>query len=166
MIKGSSNKSIKVCHVTSAHPRYDVRIFHKECKSLANYGFDVTLLVNDDLPDENINKVKIVSTQTKPKNRFERMVKSKKAIKSKILEIDADIYHFHDPELLTEAYWIKRKGKKVIFDFHEDVSMLILYMTWIPKRLRKIVSVIYSKFEEQKAKKLDALISVTPHIVD
>ena len=90
---GNSTNQKKVCHVTSAHPRYDVRIFHKECKSLANNGFDVTLLVNDNLPNESIDGVKIISTQLKPKNRYDRMVKSKKRIKRLMLEIDANIYH-------------------------------------------------------------------------
>lgn len=165
MIENSTNHN-KVCHVTSAHPRYDVRIFHKECKSLANNGFDVTLLVNDNLPNEAIDGVKIVSTQLKPSNRYERMVKSKKKIKTLMLETDADIYHFHDPELLPEASWIKNKGKKVIFDFHEDVSQQILFKMWIPGKLRKIVSSIYKIYEQKRAKSFDALITVTPKFVE
>lgn len=156
----------KVCHVTSAHPRYDVRIFHKECKSLANNGFDVILLVNDNLPNETIDGVNIVSTQMKPKNRYERMVKSKKYLRIKMIEIDADIYHFHDPELLPEASWMKNKGKKVIFDFHEDVSQQILFKTWIQKPIRQMVSLMYKKYEKNIAKKLDAIITVTPKFVE
>jgi glycosyltransferase involved in cell wall biosynthesis len=165
MIENSTTHN-KVCHVTSAHPRYDVRIFHKECKSLANNGYDVTLLVNDNLLNESINGVKIVSTQMKPKNRYERMVKSKMKIKTLMLEIDADIFHFHDPELLPEAAWIKKKGKKVIFDFHEDVSQQILFKTWIPGKLRKTVSSIYKSYEKNKAKSFDAIVTVTPKFVE
>lgn len=162
----NSTTQKKVCHVTSAHPRYDVRIFHKECKSLANNDFDVTLLVNDNLSDEDIDGVKVVSTQMKPSNRYERMVKSKKYLRVKMIEIDADVYHFHDPELLPEASWIKNKGKKVIFDFHEDVSQQILFKTWIPKLIRQMVSLLYKKYEKNIAKKLDAIITVTPKFVE
>lgn len=166
MLKNNRKNLTKVCHVTSAHPRYDVRIFHKECKSLANNGFDVTLLVNDEIPSEIIDKVQIVSTQFKPRNRFERMIKSKKAIKKLMLEVNADIYHFHDPELLPEASWIKKQGKIVIFDFHEDVSKQILFKTYIPKGLRKFVSKAYEKYEKSKSKDFDALVTVTPKFVD
>ncbi len=164
MIENSTNQT-KVCHVTSVHLRYDVRIFHKECKSLANNGFDVTLLVNDNLQNEAIDGVKVVSTQMKPKNRYERMVKSKKKIKTLMIEIDADIYHFHDPELLPEAAWIRKKGKKVIFDFHEDVTELIFFKNWIPKSFRKIIARGYKLYESQKIVKFDALVSVTPKFV-
>ena len=55
---------IKVCHITTVHSnRYDVRIFEKECTSLAKAGYDVTLLVNDELPDEVKNNVKIIRSE-------------------------------------------------------------------------------------------------------
>ena len=56
---------IKVCHVTSAHNRYDGRIFLKQCVSLANNDYDVTLLCCDTLPDEKKNNVNIVSVNKK-----------------------------------------------------------------------------------------------------
>lgn len=157
---------ISVCHVTSVHPRYDVRILHKECVSLARHGFAVALLVNDTLPDEKFENVEIISTQFKPRNRFDRMFISKKRIRNLMREIDADIYHFHDPELLPEAAWIKHRGKTVIFDFHEDVAQQILFKTWIPKCFRVIISNLYAKYERNMARKFDALISVTPKIVE
>ncbi len=54
--------SIKVCHITSVHQRYATRIFHKKCTSLANTGYDVTLLVADGKKDKVSNNILIIST--------------------------------------------------------------------------------------------------------
>ena len=35
---------IKVCHMTCAHGEEDVRIFHKECVSLAKADYDTYLV--------------------------------------------------------------------------------------------------------------------------
>jgi hypothetical protein len=34
----------KVCHMTSVHDSSDVRVFDKECASLANAGYEVYLI--------------------------------------------------------------------------------------------------------------------------
>lgn len=156
----------KVCHITSAHSRYDVRIFVKECVSLAKNGHDVTLIVNDNDPDEISEGVKIISTKFKPKNRLERFFNSKKLLLSKALEVDADIYHLHDPDLLPLGNKIKKMGKKVIFDSHESVPDQIMDKPWIPKMLRGCIAKIYTIYEKNSLKNYDSVISVTPYIVE
>lgn len=156
----------KICHLTSAHTRYDLRILKKQCVSLAKSGYDVTLIVNDNKEDEVYQGVKIISTNFVSKNRLERMIKSKNKIYKKAIQVDADIYHFHDPDLLVLGNKLKRKQKKVIFDSHEDVPEQIKDKQWIPKILRNIISKIYEVYEKKSVKKYDAVISVTPHIVE
>lgn len=156
----------KICHMTSTHSRYDIRIFVKECVSLAKNGFDVTLIVNDIAPDELIEGVRIVSTKFKPKNRLQRFIYSKKYLYKKALEVNADIYHIHDPDLLTVARKLTTKGKKVIYDSHEDVPRQILSKSWIPKNIRKLISYIFEKYENKTTKTLAAVVVPTPHIAD
>ena len=155
-----------VCHVTTVHQRHDVRIFHKECRSLANNGYNVVLLVNDTLANEALDGVNIFSTHFKPKNRLDRMITSTRLIKAQIKQVNAQLYHFHDPELLPIAAWTKRQGKTVIFDFHEDVSQQILYKHWIPKALRQLIASLYRAYEDNLIGKFDGVISVTPKIVE
>ncbi len=156
---------MKVCHVTSAHNRYDGRIFQKECCSLTK-KYDVYLLVNDKNNDELKNNVHIISTKFKPKNRFERFFKSKNSIIKKALEIDADIYHLHDPDLLNMVEDLKEQNKKIVFDSHEDYPQLIKEKEWIPRILRSLASKYYENKEKKILKKVDAVVSVTPHIVN
>lgn len=155
----------KVCHITSAHGRYDVRIFMKQCRSLAKNGYDVTLIVNDDNNDEVIDGVKIISTRFAPKNRVERFFNSKKLILKKALEIDADIYQIHDPDLLTLGNKLKRMNRKTIFDSHEDVPDQIMEKQYIPAIFRGILSFFYKILENKSIKSYDALISVTPKVI-
>ena len=160
--------TIKICHITSAHPRYDTRIFYKECTSLVNAGYEVILLVAEKKGSQpEINKgVSIIPVHFEPKNRFDRIFNSPKVMLKKALEVNADIYHFHDPELLQIALKLKKNNKKVIFDSHEDVCGQILSKKWIPGILRPIVSYLYMCYSNHVLSKLDHLIGVTPHLVD
>lgn len=135
--------SVKVCHVTSVHPRYDTRIFIKECTSLTNAGYDVTLLVADGKPDEVKNGVKIISVSDIPKSRFHRIIKSSNVMYKKALKVDAEIYHLHDPELLSLARKLKKAGKKVVFDSHENYPAQIKVKGYIPYILRSAISSLY-----------------------
>ena len=155
----------KVCHLTSAHPRYDVRIFEKECVSLSKYNFEVNLIVNDDLPNEVKSNVNIISTGYTPKNRLDRIVNSKKKILKLANDLDADVYHLHDPELLPLIRPFVKKGKKVIFDAHEDTAEQIMDKEWIPYQIRRLVSLLYSQYSKKALKRATAIITVTPQLV-
>ncbi|MFA5576922.1 MAG: glycosyltransferase family 4 protein [Tissierellaceae bacterium] len=148
----------KVCHITSSHGRYDTRIFLKQCKSLVKYGYDVMLLVNDDKEDEIVDGVKIISTKFKPVSRRERFLNSKKKLFEMAIKIDADIYTFHDPELLLLGYRLKKAKKVVIFDSHENYPEQILIKNYIPIFLRKIVATLYKKIETEVCMRLDAVL--------
>jgi len=156
----------KVCHITSAHSKDDPRIFHKQCVSLAKAGYSVTLIVNGEPLNEIVKEVHIISTGIKPQNRKERFFDSKKKLWQKAMEVDADIYQLHDPDLLPIGNKLKRAGKKIIFDSHEDVPQQIMDKGWIPKYLRNIVSKTYEAYEKHSISEYDGAISVTPKIVD
>lgn len=58
-------------------------------------------------------------------NRFKRMIQGVKSVYSVAININADIYQLHDPELLTVALKLKKHGKKVVFDSHECYLTLL-----------------------------------------
>ena len=156
---------MRICHVTSVHQRYDTRIFHKECTSLANAGYDVTLLVADGKKEEVRNGVKIVSANCVPTSRYKRILLSGHVMFGAARQIDAAIYHLHDPELLPLGKKLKRCGKKVIFDSHENVSGQIMGKEWIPKILRLPISIAYTIYANHILEKMDYIIAVTPTMV-
>ncbi len=151
----------KICHITTVHPRYDVRIFHKECKSLRDAGYDVNLIVADGKGDEQIDGIKIWDIG-KPRGRRERMMKFSKLALKKAMAIDAAVYHFHDPELIPVGLKLLRKGKKVIYDIHENLPKQVLYKEYIPKAVKKIVSVAVDNWESRAIKKFSYNIVADP----
>ncbi len=152
----------KVCHFSSAHAPNDTRIFHKQCASLAKAGYDVTFVVkakDEKSASTSTEKgVHIIQVPVDASSRLKRMLFGAKAVYQKALEVDADIYEFHDPELLPYGLKLAKKGKKVIFDSHEDYPTQIMEKEWIPSFLRKIISGVYKAYETHVVKRLDAVL--------
>ena len=156
---------MKICHLTSVHLYTDTRILIKECKSLAKAGFEVHFVVPG-APTSVIDDVQIHGVIKETGNRLKRMTKTVDRVYKKGLEIDADIYHFHDPELIPVALKLKKHGKKVIYDVHEDVPRQLLTKSWIPKYTHILVSNIVEKYENYAAKNFDVIITATSFIRD
>ena len=154
----------KVCHISTVHYENDSRILLKECQSLSKAGFDVSLVINSD-KDKYIYGTNIVALDDSNKSRVYRMFKKSKVALKKALEVDADIYHFHDPELIRIGLKLKRMGKKVIYDVHEDVPKQILVKEYLgPLFIRKIVSKVFNFYEKNSTKKFDAVVGAIDEI--
>tara|TARA_B100001939_G_scaffold16845_2_gene14086 strand:+ start:2586 stop:3677 length:1092 start_codon:yes stop_codon:yes gene_type:complete len=153
----------KVCHITTVHKGLDVRIYHKECITLSK-DFEVYLIINDKINQITNESVKLIEINNSSKNRISRFFKSSNEALKKAIEINADIYHLHDPELLRIALKLKKRNKKVIYDAHEDLPRQILTKHWIPKIIRKPIAYLVEKAENNIVKKIDGVISATPTI--
>lgn len=155
----------KLCHISSVHPDNDVRILHKQCVSLAEAGYDISLILTN--VEERIHKgVKIISVSSKKGSRIMRMTETVNKVLNEALKVDADIYHFHDPELLRIAAKLKGHNKKVIYDVHEDLPRQLMSKKYINSGIKKILSFLVEKYEDKKSSKLDYIITSTPHIRD
>jgi len=153
----------KVCILTPVHPVFDTRIFHKEAKTLIDAGYDVTLIAQHD-KNKTVDGIKIIALP-KPKNRFERFIKLDYLTYKKAIHQKANIYHFHDPELIPWMVKLKKKTKaKIIYDVHEDVAKQILSKYWLPKIFRRLIAYNFDKYEKYIAKKIDYIIAATPDI--
>ena len=147
-----------VCHLTTAHDVFDIRIFQKECKSLTK-KYEVHLVCKYN-KDECVDNIYIHGVRCENTNRYLRMTKVVYLVLKKALEIDAEVYHFHDPELIPVGIYLLYKNKKVIYDVHEDYPAAILSKTWIPSIFRKTVSKIFKKIEEIVCPQFNNVITV------
>lgn len=148
-----------IAHLTSAHSRYDTRIFLKMCSSLAQKcEYKIFLVIADGLGNEKKNDVNIIDVGKKTGGRLSRMTKTVYKVYKKAMEINADIYHLHDPELIPIGLKLRKKGKKVVYDIHEFLPVQILYKNWIPKPLRKPIAESFSLYESYVARKFYSLV--------
>jgi len=152
----------KVVHMTSVHVPFDPRIFHKECRSLAGAGFDVTVIGTDWQEGER-DCVQIKSIQG-GSSRLGRMTRTVWRIFREARKQRADIYHFHDPELIPIGLLLRAGGKDVIYDIHEDNPKEILSKRYLPGWSRGAVSWVIARLENMASGRFSALVVVTPSI--
>lgn len=146
----------KICHVTSAHPPEDGRIFRRACISSVKAGFQTYLIQ----PGESYRKngVHIVGLgKPKKTGRLYRMTLFAKYAYEKALAVDADLYHLHDPELLCYAKRLKKQGKAVIFDSHENYVEQIKNKSYLPKILASAASKLYDNYSKKVFLRIDGL---------
>ena len=158
--------ALKICHMTSTHYPKDQRIFYKECISLANAGYEVWLVEQGDSEED--TGVHIIGTGERNKGRYYRLLVRPAKVYKQAKELDADIYQFHDMELLPYGLKLKRAGKIVVFDYHEDFSSRFAYSDALPGPmfLKRFLSRIYTSYEARAIRSLDGMISVTPHFCE
>jgi glycosyltransferase involved in cell wall biosynthesis len=157
---------VRVAHLTSAHQTDDARIFWKECLSLVQAGYDVTLVAADQGPPRRVgpaNAVEILPV-TPRSSRFGRIVVTAWSVTVAAWRGNFDIYHFHDPELLPCGLMLRLAGKRVIYDAHEDLPRDILFKTWIPGTLRPAAARAAGALEWLTGRMMSGVVAATPVI--
>ena len=150
--------------MTSVHPWSDTRIFNKMCRSLAADGGQVILLAPID-KRTCIDGINIFPVR-RPAFRIMRMLISSYQIFKYARQIQADIYHFHDPELLFVGRALRFTGRNVVYDVHEDYSNSIMSNDSIPDALRTFASALTWAIERNSIPKLNGTVSATPGIAN
>ena len=163
MLTNNLMQDKKICILSSVHPVFDARIFYKEAKTLAARGCHVVLIAQHD-KEETVDGIKIIPLP-KPKNRSERMTKVVWKLLTLALKQKADVYHFHDPELIPAGIVLRLLGNKVIYDVHEDVPKQIMYKNWIGGPwLKKCVAFIVHIIEQTGVAVFTRIVAATPDI--
>ena len=137
-----------VAHITSVHPRNDVRIFRKECRTLVAAGYEVKLLVADGNGNEISDGVAVIDVGLERGGRWQRMTRTRR----------------HDPELLPVGVSLQRQGKRVIYDAHELLPASIRSKHYLPKLSRWVAAHLIGNYERFVARRLSAVIAATPVI--
>ncbi len=157
--------SLNICHFTSVHPWNDIRIFHKECVSLASMGHRVTLIAVGEDDREFMEKgVRVITLRNPFQGRISRALRFTRLVVDRALKEQADVYHFHDPELLPHAVKFSRLKRKVVYDVHEDLPRQISTKPWIPGWLRPAAARMAERMELRNIRNVAGVVAATPLI--
>ncbi len=156
----------KIVHVGYSHPFNDGRIVRKECKSILKRGDCEVVYITSDkagaTTEEEINGVKIVQISVDKSSKM-KLFSYINTLKHKLINLNADVYHIHESELLPIIPFLKRSNRCVIYDMHEDTrGDWQMHFSKYSKIIGSIAGWIVDKYEKKIIKKCDAFIYVTP----
>jgi glycosyltransferase involved in cell wall biosynthesis len=151
----------RICIITTAHEARDDRIYHKQALSLAGAGYEVSLIADWNAGQESgpIRKLSL----PKFRGKVDRLVRGTFHSFRLALMERADVYHFHDPELLPLGVALKLCGKRVIYDVHEDYKQKVRARCRLPL-FGEIASIIWRAVEVISATLFDEILAADSHI--
>ena len=134
----------------------------KEGISLVRAGYRVTIVALH--PHDEVVSGITIKAVPKFASRFSRMVRATWYVYREALRQHAQVYHFHNTELIPVGWLLKFQGKRVFYDVREDTPSDLRETFWIPRWARPAVAYGVDLAEKLSGRILDGIIAATPHI--
>lgn len=150
-----------VCYLTIAHPAKDARLFYRIVRPLAEKGCAVTLIAPEPFEDDLVRMSPwnpVIAAARRPKRLA-------LALRAALAE-RADVYSFHDPDLILVGLILKvlRPSAAVVYDALEDYPSMMLVKYWLPKPLRPAVAWATHMMNLVAGRCLDGVMTADPHV--
>lgn len=132
---------------------------------MAALGHRVTLVAVGDSDAEFTEKgVQVITLKNPFHGRISRAMRFSRLVVERAMNVEADLFHFHDPELLPHAVKFSRSKKKVIYDVHEDLPRQISTKPWIPAWARPLAASLAERMEMRNICNVTGIVAATPLI--
>jgi hypothetical protein len=126
----------RVVHVSVVHRPDDPRIFERECRSLADAGYEVTYLA----PGAGSGFASGVHLGELPRRSRRTRWLSAAPLLGELHRLRPDVVHVHDPELLTLFPALRPLVGSLVYDMHEYVAQAVEGKYYIPRRVRPVAA--------------------------
>jgi glycosyltransferase involved in cell wall biosynthesis len=153
---------MRICHITTVHEADDARIFHRMCRGLADRGCSVVVVAPAEPVSDRFVRTSSWNARIKRAGRLGRIVLALRAA----LDERADVYHFHDPELISIGLALKtiRPSSAVVYDVHEDYPAMMMEKHWLPRRSRSLVALAVRAAQRTAGRCLDGIVTADPGV--
>jgi glycosyltransferase involved in cell wall biosynthesis len=161
----------RVVHISTVHPPFDQRIFYRECVSLAASGYETHLLTPLPVAELKRHAVHLHSVGMIGEQRLglalnRRWQRIRRAA-TLARQLQADLYHLHDPELIPLGLWLKATTRRrVIFDCHENNIAYLRQKHYLNSLLRGGLELGMATLEHLAARTFDAIITADQGVAD
>ena len=151
-----------ICHITTVHSATDTRIFYRMCRPLATKGYRVTLIARDTNLRDSLVRSSSWNGRLAKAGPIWRVVRALQAA----VAAKADVYHFHDPELILVGLALKvlRPSAAVVYDVHEDYPAMMLVKHWLPQPLKPGIARAMHTANTVAGLSLDGIVTADPGV--
>jgi glycosyltransferase involved in cell wall biosynthesis len=155
----TGQRQLRVVHLSVVHRPGEPRIFDRECRTLAEAGYDVTFLVpGAPAGDANDNPRQVALPVRGRSTRWLSVYE----IASYLRHLRPHVLHIHDPELLTVMPAARAFVPRIVYDMHEFLPEQVASKAYIPKQLRPSASLLTAVAQRTLAQACHGVISAAP----
>lgn len=149
----------KVLQLSVVHRPDDPRIFERECRSLAEAGYDVTYIA----PSRSggaAGKSEGVTQLALPELPRSQRWRHAPSILATVRRLRPDVVHVHDPELLVLLPALRALGPRLVYDMHEYVAQAVKTKFWVPAPARRPLAALVGVAQRTLAAFADGVVAV------
>ena len=150
---------LRVVHISTVHNALDPRIRLKQLASIAASGIEAHFVTADTKATPRDDGVRLHVVRSSSRGRLARSLLLGARATLRALAIPAAVYHFHDPELLLWSWLLLLRGRPVVYDIHEDLSLSLQQRRYVPRGLRHAAGCIAGTLERAFARPFAKVIA-------
>lgn len=164
MTSPAGQRPARVAHLSTVHHEWDNRILNKECRALAEGGFDTHLVISAH-HDRVVRGVQVHAIRQR--SRRTRLARSQIEAWRQLRRLNPDLLHIHDPELIPLALlWGRVHSRPVVYDAHEDLVKQLATKPYLRGRLRWLATPVARALLGLADRGCAAIVTATESIRD
>ncbi|MDW8403145.1 glycosyltransferase family 4 protein [Chloroflexus sp.] len=170
-VERSLTAARRIVHISTVHQPFDQRIFYRECASAAAAGYETHLLAPLPVTELERQGVHLHSVGAPADQRLGLALKRRwqrlRRAAALARQLQADLYHLHDPELIPLGLWLKATTQaRVVFDCHENNTAYIRQKRHLQPFLRRGLELGMAAMERLAARSFDAIVTADHGVAD
>ena len=154
---------VSVVHLSVVHRPDDARIYERECRTLADAGYDVTYLAPGATPHRDEHGVRLAPLPMRPRSLRWMSVPD---VIAALRGTRPFVVHTHDPELLTLYPLLRPFVPRLVHDMHEFLREQVASKEYIPPRLRPYVAAASGHAQRGLTLLADGVVAAAEAVLD